>query len=117
MIASIAQDFRLGARLLRKSPGFTLVSVAILALGIGANAAIFTLVNRVMLRPLPYPEPDQIMVLSLTETRRGMKNLAGGDEVPWSYPKYQVFREIDHAFGSTAAFGDGSANLSGGGEP
>jgi len=116
-MSSIFQDFRYALRLLRKSPGFTAVSVAVLALGIGGNAAIFALVSRVMLRPLPYPQPDRLMALSLTATGRGMKNLAAGDELPWSFPKYRTFREIDREFASAAAFGDDAVNLSGVGEP
>jgi len=114
---SIFQDFRYAARLLRRSPGFAAVSIAVLALGIGGNAAIFTLVNRVMLRPLPYPEPGRLMALSLTASGRGMKNLAAGDELPWSFPKYRTFRAIDRDFETAAAFGDDAVNLSGFGEP
>jgi predicted permease len=82
-----ASDIRYAFRTLRGSPGFTAVAVAALALGIGANTAIFTVVNRVMLQPLPYPEPDRLVRLG--------RQFQNGNGYSNSIPKFMFWRQND----------------------
>src|SRR6187402_569171 len=88
-------DIRYAFRTLRASPGFTIAAVLTLALGIGANTAIFTAVHGVLLKPLPYTEPDQLIRIS--ETRRG-----GSWNV--AVPNYLDWRARNHVFGAMAIF-------------
>lgn len=107
---NLLADLRHSIRVLRKAPGFLLVAVAALALGIGANTAIFSVVNVVLLKPLPYPEPDRIMRIA-----RQFKN-GRGDST--SIPKFMAWRK-SQAFDSMAIydfFGPGM-NLGGGDRP
>lgn len=79
---AIWQDFRFGLRMLRKNPGFTIVAVLTLALGIGANTAIFSLLNTAIIRPLPYRDPDRLMVIMDSYPKL---NIPAGPLSPWIY--------------------------------
>ena len=72
MLDSILRDLRYAVRMLRKTPGFTLIALVTLAVGIGVNTAVFSVVNTLLLEPLPYPEPDRLAtVITLTRSPRG----------------------------------------------
>jgi putative ABC transport system permease protein len=98
-------DLRFALRQLRKSPGFTFVAVLTLALGIGANTAIFSIVNAVLLRPLPYPNADRIMVLN--------ESSGPGQDYSVALPDYFDWRNDNTAFEQLAATHKESRNLSG----
>jgi putative ABC transport system permease protein len=106
------QDLRYGARMLMKQPGFTLIAVLTLALGIGANTAIFSLVDSILLRPLNYPESDRIVTVWEDHTRRG------GPLREWtSPPGYQDWREQSTVFSHSAAMTGWGPTLTEAGEP
>src|SRR5205085_7201436 len=93
-MAAILQDFRYGLRTLRKSPVFLAVAVLSLALGIGANTAIFTLINQLILQPLPVRNPEQLVMLAGRGKHYGGNN--GMDRL--SYPMYQEIRDKNQVF-------------------
>jgi putative ABC transport system permease protein len=104
------QDIRYGARALRKNPSFTLAAIAILILGIGGNAAIFTITNALLLKPLPYQQPLQLMLLG---TRQGDNSGLG----PISLNRFDLLRERQKSFSGVAVFTNDSLALTGRGEP
>jgi predicted permease len=91
-LETLVQDVRYALRMLRKSPGFTAVVVLTLALGIGANTAIFSLMNAVLLQSLPVRHPEQLLVLRYTDAQ------PRGAEEDFSYPMYQVLRDKSAVF-------------------
>jgi putative ABC transport system permease protein len=110
-LLSLAQDLRLGARMLRKSPSFTVVAVFTLALGIGANAAIFSVVDAVLLRPLPYPEPARLV-------RVWESHPAGGSFRNAVNPRnFLDWRDNSKAFQAMAAVLSSTNNLNAQGRP
>ncbi len=105
------QDLRYGARMLFKNPGFTLIAVITLSLGIGANTAIFSVVNSVLLRPLPYEAPDRLVYVWDSNPTAGFPRFAS------SPPNFADWRRQQQSFEYLAAFLGWSFNLTGRGEP
>src|SRR5499426_763195 len=113
-LETLWQDMRFGARMLWKKPGFTLIAVLTLALGIGANTAIFTLVNAVFLQPLPVAEPARLMsVFGMDENNRGAQT----DFNTISWPNFKDYRGQNDVFTGMIAFQNIVLNFSAGGEP
>jgi predicted permease len=110
-MSSLWQDLRYSARMLLKRPGFTLVAILTLALGIGANTAIFTVVNAALLRPLPYPESERLVVVATTMRRERVETRRS------SYPDFLDWRDQNTVFEWIAAREDTSFTLTGGAEP
>jgi predicted permease len=108
-LETLLQDIRFALRMLRKSPGFTAVAVLTLALGIGANTAIFSVVNGVLLNPLPYPHPNELVEVA-------EKDLPF-PEMSISYPNFLDWVQQSHSFQSLAAYRQNDFSLTGSGEP
>ncbi|HWY09452.1 MAG TPA: hypothetical protein VNY24_21510, partial [Candidatus Acidoferrales bacterium] len=93
---NLGQDIRYAARTLRRSPGFMVTAILALALGIGANTAIFTVINTVLLQPLSYPEPDRLVSL--------LRAYPDGNGGGASVPKFTVWRQHTEVFQYSAAY-------------
>ncbi|HXG65019.1 MAG TPA: ABC transporter permease [Blastocatellia bacterium] len=108
-LEELLQDLRYGARMLRKQPGFTLIAVATLSLGIGANTAIFSVVNAVLLRPLPYGDADRLVIVWEANQQTEQNTISPANFFAW--------QEQNSVFAGMAAFFDTRNSLSGDGEP
>jgi predicted permease len=109
---TLAQDVRYALRTLRRNKGFAAVTIAILALGIGANTAIFSLVSAVLLKPLPFPEPDELMLLW-----EDVSAVGGPDRAVVTPADYADWRDRSRSFEGLAALEDHAYNLVGDGDP
>jgi putative ABC transport system permease protein len=106
---TLLQDLRYAVRTLSKTKSFTLAAVLALALGIGANSAIFSVANAVLLRPLPYSEPERLVMIS------GDLRKPGLDDIGASAAEFNDYKEQSHSFERLAYYTEGGFNLSGGG--
>jgi putative ABC transport system permease protein len=105
------QDLRYGARMLVKQPGFTLIALLTLSIGIGANTAIFSVVNSLLLRPLPYSESEQLTWVWMDNRPEGIR------EDITSWPNFEDWRAQNQSFQAMAGVRDRRFNLTGAGEP
>jgi predicted permease len=103
------QDVRYGVRTLRKSPGFAVIAILTLAIGIGANTALFSVVNGVLLNPLPYPQPDRLVALYSRTNEFNKFSI--------SYPNFLDWSRQNHSFSSLAVFRGETFTMTGIGEP
>jgi hypothetical protein len=97
MMGSILQDIRYGMRKLAKHPGFTMIAALTLALGVGANTAVFSVVNSILLRPLPLPDSQRLMVLFNTDDPSGQSRVV-------SYPDFFDWQRESRAFDILSTF-------------
>ncbi len=109
LLTGLGQDLRYGFRTLRKSPGFAAIAMLALALGIGANTAIFSVVNGVLLRPLSYPDPDKLLNVFETTSEFSQASVA--------YPNYLDWRRGSRSFTDMGIYRGDDFNFTGSGEP
>src|SRR3954469_14819442 len=110
--SELAQDLRVGLRMLRRSPAFTLIAILTLAVGIGANTAIFSVLRSVLLRPLPYTNPEQLV--QVWSDHRAL----GRAEPEWlTPPDFVDLRDQSHTFAAMAAFQGWGPDITGSGDP
>jgi len=110
-VETLWQDLRFAARMLRMSPGFNTVAIVTLALGIGANTAIFSVIDAVLLHPLPYPEPDRLVIVQETLPRYSLHGISP------TAADYAEFRRQATCFSQIAAVTGAAATLTGDGQP
>ncbi len=108
---TLLKDLRYGLRSLLKQPGFTVIAVITLALGIGANTAMFSVINAVLLRPLPYQDPSRLVTIWEESPERGLYQL------PISYANYRDWIDQNRVFEQISAYTFTNLNLTGAGEP
>ena len=109
LMEAALQDGRLALRMMRRAPGFTATALLVLALGIGANTVMFSIVNSVLLRPLPYPDPGRLQLVQTLDR--------SGDVFATAPPDFYAYRDRTRSFRSFAAFHSRALDLTGGGEP
>jgi predicted permease len=109
LLSGLGQDLRYGFRAFRKSPGFTAIAMLTLALGIGANTAIFSVVNGVLLQPLAYPDPGRLLTIFETTPEFSRSSVA--------YPNYLDWRRENRSFTDMGAYRGDNFNFTGAGEP
>jgi putative ABC transport system permease protein len=114
-MTAIWQDIRHALRLFARSPRFAAVAIATLALGIGANTAMFSVVNAVLLKPLPFRDAERLMLVHMLRPDRGSSGAYR--EMVWSYPKYRSFADGQQAFEDLALFAARDFNLTGDDDP
>src|SRR5258708_23218645 len=110
-MSSLIQDIRYAWRMMLKRPGFTLVIIVTLALGVGANTAIFSIVNAVLLRSLPYRDPDRLVRIFINEAGLGLR------DVRFSKPELDDLQTRAGVFEEVTPIFQGSENLTGGKQP
>src|SRR5262249_17754592 len=107
----VLNDCRFALRSLRKNPVFAVIAIVTLALGVGATTAVFSVVNAILLRPLPYPNPDQLVQVFQTDVRRGIDNNGA------SYPNVVDWRAQNEVFSEMAGYRESSFTMTGRGDP
>ncbi len=114
LLEVLLQDVRFAVRVMRKSPGFVVVAILTLAIGIGATTAVFSLVNALMFKPLPYPEAERV-VIPWRLAPPGVN--IGSEQIPWSQIDYRFVTQESNPFQYIGAFQSEPFNLTGAGEP
>jgi hypothetical protein len=107
----LGSDLRFAFRTLRHEPGFALTMIAILALGVGVNGAIFTAVDAAVLAPLPYPQPDELVLLDYTAATLDAPNEQRA--MAWSWPKYRILADAELPLDGLAAYAVSSVSVTG----